>query len=116
MGHINNINRLSMSSLRHLVRLVIESVEGDLMSTEGGIPEPMNPEGDLMSTPGGIPEPMNPEVTQEMMDMMHKHSPKEIKRMASVSRMTPSNARDNRGRLLPLRFRVAQRMVDMGLV
>jgi hypothetical protein len=35
----------------------------------------------------------------------------EMRRMAAVSRMTPMGSRDSRGRLLPLRYRAAEKAV-----
>lgn len=47
--------------------------------------------------------------------MMDRYSPEEIRRMAAVSRMTPRDSRNAAGRLLPLRYRVAEQMVAEGV-
>ena len=47
--------------------------------------------------------------------MTDRYTPAEIRSMAAVSRMTPRGERDNHGRLLPARYRVAERMVAQGI-
>jgi hypothetical protein len=56
------------------------------------------------------------ELKEAAQRLIEAHGTKKVRAMAAVSRLHPQSTRDSKGRLLPLRYRVAEKALDAGLV